>query len=104
MELTDRNKQGLVSNTTDLVLQTVDYDRGQHGLARARLAIEGQCGARTLQELGQIWDHPKTGQFLTLVGEVGSVLRKVTEDTVFGGEPGTDGLDDGHYAQMQPVK
>lgn len=96
--LTDGNKQSLVGNTTDLVLQTVDDNRRQHGLARTRLTSEGQRGALTLQEPGQVWSHPQAGQFLALMSEVGGVLRKVTEDAVFWSEPGTNRLDERHYA------
>lgn len=96
--LTDRNKQGHVSSITNPVLQTVDDDRGQHGLARARLTRERQRGALALQEPSQVWGHPQAGQFLALVGKMRSVLCKVVEDAVFGGQPGTDGLDR-HYAR-----
>lgn len=95
--LTDGNKQSLISDPTNLILQTVDNDRCQHGLSRSRLAREGQGVIMALQEASQVWAHPQAGQLLTLVSKVGGVLGEVVEDAVFGSEPGANRLDNGNY-------
>lgn len=91
--LTDWNKECPVVNTTNLILQTVDNDRSQDSLSRSRRTIERQSGVVAFKEARQVWTHPQTSQFFTLVSKVRAVLGEVAQDTVLRCEPGADRFD-----------
>lgn len=85
--LTDGNEQCGVGNTSDRVLQLINNHRGQNRSSGTRLASDSKSFERTLQKARQVRRHPKTGHFLPVMGQMGTLLRDITQNTIFRAQP-----------------
>lgn len=84
-KLTDRDKQSLVCDSTNGVLEMVENHRGQDGPSGSRLSSDGQSlQLLALQETGQVRRQPEAGHFLTVLGKLRDSLSDIGQRAVFG--------------------